>query len=301
MMDLPTSGILLADKPGGITSQTLVSKLKRILHVRSAGHTGTLDPIATGLNLVCYGRATKVSAYVTGCDKTYIARLRLGYETDTGDITGETVNVGHANVGKAEVEAVLPQFLGPQAQIPPMYSAIKRDGKKLYELARAGETVEVAPRDIVIYKLELLEADEAAGEYSLLVDCSKGTYIRSLCRDIGRALGTLGTMAALRRVRVGSFTIDQALTPDQMAERLESGRTDFILPITAVFAHLGSMVIDADGERLLRCGAEIPAAVVLACDHPGEMCRISNASGDFLAIGTLTDGTVAVEKRFFDL
>ncbi|MBR5519729.1 MAG: tRNA pseudouridine(55) synthase TruB [Clostridia bacterium] len=300
-MEKPTSGILVADKPEGITSQTLVSKIKRILNVRSAGHTGTLDPIATGLNLVCYGRATKVSAYVTGCDKTYIARLRLGYETDTGDITGETIATNEKRATAEELLAVLPQFLGPQAQIPPMYSAIKLDGKKLYQLARAGETVEVAPRDIVIYDLKLLEADEANGEFSLLVDCSKGTYIRSLCRDLGRALGTCGTMAALRRIRVGSFTIDQALTPDQMAQKLADGDTSFILPIDAVFAELGNLTVNADGERLIRCGAVIPSATVTACDRMGEMCRVYNEAGEFLAIGKTEGEELCIEKRFFDL
>ncbi len=299
-MERPLSGVIIADKPEGITSQTLVSKIKRIINVRSAGHTGTLDPIATGVNLVCFGRATKVSAYVTGCDKTYIARLRLGYETDTGDITGETIAESDVRVDRAAVEAVLPRFLGPQAQIPPMYSAIKRDGKKLYELARAGETVEVAPRDIEIYDLRLLEADEAAGEFVLHVDCSKGTYIRSICRDIGRALGTFGTMAALRRIRVGAFSIDRALTPDAMREKLEAGDASFILPIDAVFAHLDKLTVSADGERLIRCGAAIPAETAIDGNKNGDLCRIYNENGEFLAIGSVAESELAIEKRFFD-
>jgi len=299
-MERPMSGVIIADKPEGITSQTLVSKIKRIINVRSAGHTGTLDPIATGVNLVCFGRATKVSAYVTGCDKTYIARLRIGYETDTGDITGETIAESDVRVDRAAVEAVLPQFLGPQAQIPPMYSAIKRDGRKLYELARAGETVEVAPRDIEIYDLRLLEADEAAGEYVLHVDCSKGTYIRSLCRDIGRALGTCGTMAALRRIRVGAFSIDRALTPDAMREKLEAGDASFILTIDAVFAHLDKLTVSTDGERLIRCGAVIPAETAIDGHKNGDLCRIYNENGEFLAIGSVAESELAIEKRFFD-
>lgn len=299
-MERPVSGVIIADKPEGITSQTLVSKIKRIINARSAGHTGTLDPIATGVNLICFGRATKVSAYVTGCDKTYIARLRLGYETDTGDITGETIAESGARVDRAAVEAVLPQFLGPQAQIPPMYSAIKRDGKKLYELARAGETIEVAPRDIEIYDLRLLEADEAAGEFVLHVDCSKGTYIRSLCRDIGRALGTFGTMAALRRIRVGAFSIDRALTPDVMREKLEAGDASFILPIDEVFAHLDKLTVSTDGERLIRCGAVIPAETVVDGNKNGDLCRVYNENGEFLAIGSVAESELAIEKRFFD-
>ncbi len=299
-MEKPASGIILADKPEGMTSQALVSRVKRMLQVRSAGHTGTLDPIATGLNLICYGRATKVCEYITGCDKEYVAALRLGVETDTGDVTGAVVNTCEKNFRSSEVAAALPRFLGTQGQIPPMYSAIKRGGKKLYELARAGETVELEPRQITIYALELLDGDEPNQEFTLRIACSKGTYIRSLCRDIGRALGSFGTMAALRRTAVGGFSVRQALTPETLAERLAQCDYGFVLPMDAVFAPLGSMTVDARGEALLKNGAEIPADCVTASAGAAGRRRIYNATGAFLAVGTLDGSQIAVEKRFFE-
>lgn len=300
-MEKPASGIILADKPAGMTSQALVSRVKRTLQVRSAGHTGTLDPIATGLNLICYGRATRVCSYITGCDKEYIAGLRLGIETDTGDVTGAVTNVCEKRFSAAEVAAVLPRFLGEQEQIPPMYSAIKRGGKKLYELARAGETVELQPRRIAVYALELLSGDEQKQEFALRVVCSKGTYIRALCRDIGRSLGAFGTMAALRRTVVGTFCVEQALTPEAIMERAAQEDYGFVLPMDAVFAPLGSMAVDARGEALLRNGAEIPAGCVTSCAGADGRRRIYNADGAFLAVGSLDGGRLAVEKRFFEL
>ena len=298
-MDLPFSGIILADKPAGMTSQALVSRIKRILQIRSAGHTGTLDPIATGLNLICYGRATKVCAYITGCDKEYIAGLRLGVETDTGDTTGIVTNICDKQTGAAEVAAVLPRFTGEQEQIPPVYSAIKRGGKKLYELARAGETVEPEPRRIVIHALELLDGDETNHCFTLRVVCSKGTYIRSLCRDIGRALGTFGTMAALRRTAVGNFSVDQALTPEAIAARSACKDYGFVLPMDAAFASLGSMTVDARGEALLKSGAAIPAVCATTQEGAEGRRRIYSRTGEFLAVGWLEGDRLAVEKRFF--
>ena len=245
-MEKPASGIILADKPEGISSQLLVSRFKRIYGTKSAGHTGTLDPIATGLNLICFGRATKVCEYITGCDKAYIACMQLGLETDTGDTTGTATAESSIRCTAADVAAILPRFTGELDQIPPVYSAIKVGGRKLYELARAGKAPEPEPRHVTIYALELLEADEPAQRFTLRITCSKGTYIRSLCRDIGRALNTFGTMAALRRTVVGAFSVSDALTPDALAERVAAGDYSFVLPNDA---HCKGRTLPENGPR----------------------------------------------------
>lgn len=302
-MDKPISGILLADKPEGISSQLLVSKVKRILHVRSAGHTGTLDPIATGLNLICYGRATRVSEYLLGCDKEYIAELQIGRETDTGDVTGQTLTESDRRITASELRGILPRFTGDLQQIPPLYSAIKLDGKKLYDLARKGKA-DVAeraltPRPVRIYEIELLAADEAEQRFTLRVFCSKGTYIRSLCRDMARALNTCGTMSALRRTRVGRFSVEDALTPNEMAERAAKEDFSFIFPVEAVFGDLPAVTLDAYGEERLRHGADVTD------DHASAKtagrCRLMAESGEFLAVGTVENGFVLAEKRFFEV
>lgn len=296
----PVSGMFLADKPQGLSSQALVSRFKRIYGVKSAGHTGTLDPIATGLNLICFGHATKVCAYVTGCDKEYLAELQLGAETDTGDVTGTVTATSEQSRTAADVTAVLPQFIGELEQIPPIYSAIKIGGRKMYELARAGKSVEPTPRHVVIQTIELLHADEADQRFALRVACSKGTYIRSLCRDIGRALGVFGTMASLRRTAVGHFFIQDALTLKQLEERVAVGDYRFVLPVDAVFTERHRAVLNAQGERYLKTGLDIPVECVSDGVEPQtQYRRFYGESGEFLAIGSVENGRVVIEKRFF--
>ena len=298
-MEKPASGIILADKPEGISSQLLVSRFKRIYGTKSAGHTGTLDPIATGLNLICFGRATKVCEYITGCDKAYIACMQLGLETDTGDTTGTATAESSIRCTAADVAAILPRFTGELDQIPPVYSAIKVGGRKLYELARAGKAPEPEPRHVTIYALELLEANEPAQRFTLRITCSKGTYIRSLCRDIGRALNTFGTMAALRRTVVGAFSVSDALTPDALAERVAAGDYSFVLPVDAAFAQLGRMTLNAKGERFLKTGLDVPAACASeAPGNPSGRQRFYAASGEFLAVGIVQGEALNIEKRF---
>ena len=197
------SGILIVDKPEDWTSQDVVAKLRGALHERRAGHGGTLDPMATGVLPVFFGRATRAVEFFEHAEKTYETVLRLGLVTDTQDITGRVLEQRDAaSVTEADVRAVLPRFLGPQKQVPPMYSAIKIGGKKLYELARAGQEVARPARDITIHALELLSC--APPDFTLRVHCSKGTYVRTLCHDLGAALGTGGCMAALRRTAAGA-------------------------------------------------------------------------------------------------
>lgn len=207
------NGLLLIDKPQDFTSQDVVSKVKKILNVKKAGHIGTLDPMATGLLPILIGDYTKISKYLIEHDKTYIAKLKLGIKTDTGDITGKILE--KQDVSKiSNIEEIINSFKGVQKQTPPMYSAIKIDGKKLYEYAREGKEVEVPEREIEIYDIKLLKAND--GEIEFMVSCSKGTYIRVLCEDIARALGTIGTMSSLRRTIVDKFSIDDAYTFEEL-------------------------------------------------------------------------------------
>ena len=208
-------GVLLLDKPPGLSSNHALQRAKRTVDAAKAGHTGTLDPFATGLLVCCTGRATKISGAMLNADKTYVATIAFGSETDSGDLTGHVVSQADAIFGGVQEQAlldVLTRFTGTQTQIPPMYSALKRDGKPLYEYARAGIELEREPRTITIYSLELLALAADGMTAEVEVACSKGTYIRTLAQDIGRALGCFGHLSALRRTRVGPFSLDRAVT-----------------------------------------------------------------------------------------
>ncbi len=205
-------GVLLLDKPEGLSSSHALQRAKRALDARKAGHTGTLDPFATGLLVCCLGRATKISGHMLDADKSYIATLRFGQETDSGDLTGHIVSEAgpdFTGVQRADLERVLAEFRGRIEQIPPMYSALKRDGKPLYEYARQGIELERPPRQVTLHKLELLELDGMQARIE--VECSKGTYIRTLAQDIGRRLGCGAHLAALRRTAVGPFRLEDAV------------------------------------------------------------------------------------------
>ena len=228
-------GILLVDKPSEWTSMDVCAHLRGVLHERHIGHTGTLDPNATGLLVVLTGKGTKAAKYAENDTKEYIARLRLGIRTDTQDIWGTVLDASGEIRERSEIEAVLERFRGDILQLPPMYSAIKIRGKKLYEIARRGGDVEREPRPITIHRLELLDRDEN-GDWGLTVACSKGTYIRTLCADIGDALGCGGCMSALRRVRCGDFTIDEAHT----LEEIRSDPEGFILPLERITGRMNA-------------------------------------------------------------
>lgn len=220
-------GILLVDKPQEWTSMDVCAHLRGVLHERHIGHTGTLDPNATGLLVVLTGRGTKAAKYAENDTKEYHARMRLGLRTDTQDIWGTVLDSCEENRSRDEIEAVLDRFRGDIMQLPPMYSAIKIRGKKLYEIARRGGDVEREPRPITVFRLDVTDMDEN-GDWGLEIECSKGTYIRTLCADIGEALGCGGCMSALRRVRAGDFTVNEAHTLEEI--RAEPGK--YILPIT---------------------------------------------------------------------
>ena len=222
-------GILLVDKPMEWTSMDVCAHLRGVLHEKHIGHTGTLDPNATGLLVVLTGKGTKAAKYAENDVKEYAARMRLGTVTDTQDIWGTVLQANGQTRTREQIEAVLDGFRGPIMQLPPMYSAIKIRGKKLYEIARRGGDVERQPRPVTIHRLTLMEQDET-GDWGLQIECSKGTYIRTLCADIGQALGCGGCMSALRRVRAGRFTIDQAHTLEQIRQDPQA----YILPLELI-------------------------------------------------------------------
>lgn len=210
-------GVLLLDKPVGLSSNHALQRARRTLDAAKAGHTGTLDPFATGLLVCCMGKATKISGAMLDADKSYRATLSFGQETDSGDLTGNIVAsapAGWESVGEQALRDVLTRFQGVIEQVPPMYSALKRDGKPLYEYARAGIELERAPRQVTIHRIELVSCE---GQRAVIdVDCSKGTYIRTLAQDIGRALGCLAHLSALRRTRVGPFSLEGAIALDAL-------------------------------------------------------------------------------------
>ena len=284
------SGILIIDKPSGWTSMDVCAKLRGIFHERRVGHAGTLDPMATGVLPVFVGRATRGVSFAESGDKEYLAGLRLGTVTDTQDTTGRILSQGDGKVPAEAVAAVLPRFTGAILQVPPMYSAIKRDGKKLYELARAGKEVERPARPVTIHALELLE-ETGPGEFLLRVRCSKGTYVRTLCHDIGGALGCGGCMSSLRRTMAAGFTLAQAVTLEQAAEQGEA----LLLPLDSLFAACPAYTIPtARQEARCRCGNPLPAGELA----PGTY-RVYGRDGEFLCLSR-TDGEQLVSiKNFF--
>ena len=290
------NGILLIDKSAGWTSSDVVVKLKGVLHQRRIGHAGTLDPMATGLLTVFVGRATRAVEFAEAHDKRYTAHLRLGTVTDTQDITGTVLAQNEANVTADELCAVLARFLGEQEQTPPMYSAIKVNGKKLYEIARAGGTAERKPRRIRIDALSLIGED--AGDWVLNVRCSKGTYIRALCDDIGAALGCGGCMSALRRTAAGEFTVDAAHTLDEVIAAANAGNAEeLLIPVDTLFAAHPAWRADAAAERRIRCGNEVKAAGLA----DGEYRVYSAETGEFLMLGRVQNGVMKTVKSFFEV
>jgi tRNA pseudouridine55 synthase len=235
-------GVLLLDKPVGLSSNDALIKAKRVLNAKKAGHTGTLDPFATGLLPLCFGEATKFAQDLLEADKSYDTVVHLGQSTDTGDTEGEVVESGEVNVTREQIEAVLERFRGPIAQVPPMYSALKRDGKPLYEYARAGITLEREARQVTIHRLELV--DYQAPFLTLSVTCSKGTYIRVLGEDIGRALGCGAHLNALRRTQVGALTMAGVVTLEQL--NAHAAPLGLLAPVDALLSSFPVVALTAE-------------------------------------------------------
>lgn len=249
-------GVLLLDKPSGLSSNDALQKARRLFSAAKAGHTGTLDPLATGLLPICFGEATKFSADLLDADKTYEATLLLGITTTTGDAEGETLQVRPVTSGEAELRDALPRFTGSIRQVPPMYSALKKDGKPLYELARQGIEIEREAREVKIHALELLSHD--GNVVRLRVSCSKGTYIRTLAEDIGEVLGCGAHLTALRRTAVGRLSLDDAVTLDAIDARADDSREALLAPVDALLRDLPAIELDADATQRFGNGNPVP-------------------------------------------
>ena len=288
------NGILLLDKPLGMSSNAALQAVKRLFNARKAGHTGSLDPLATGLLPLCFGEATKISAYLLDADKTYDAEVRLGITTSTGDSEGEiTAERTIENIDESLVREVLSGFLGEIEQIPPMFSALKKNGQPLYKLARQGIEVERAARRVVISKLELLGMDE--DRLRVLVTCSKGTYIRTLAEDIGAALGCGAHLASLRRTASGPFSIEGAadLKSIQDLAGSEGLLEDLLLPADSALGRLPQVSLDERSATFVIQGNKVRLA-----DRPCDgMVRMYGPMQKFLGIGEITaDGCVAPRR-----
>ena len=246
------SGVLLLDKAVGISSNTALQQVRRLYRAEKAGHTGVLDPLAGGLLPVCFGEAAKFAQYLLDADKAYTAALQLGTATATGDAEGEVVASGRADVSAAEFQAACTALTGAIRQVPPMFSALKHEGRPLYEYARKGIVIERKPRDIVIRRIDIREF--APPHAVIDVSCSKGTYIRTLAEDIAKQLGTYAHLTALRRSASAGFSVDDAHTYEQLATLTEPERDALLLPCDAMLAHLPRLNADADTVRRLACG-----------------------------------------------
>ncbi len=285
------NGIIIIDKPAGWTSMDVCAKLRGILHEKRVGHAGTLDPMATGVLPVFVGQATKAVSFAEGGKKVYEAVLLLGRVTDTQDTTGETLEERAVTVTADDVRAALPCFLGEIEQIPPMYSAIKVNGQKLYDLARQGKEVARKPRRITIYDLALTE-ELGNGQYALRVECSKGTYIRTLCHDLGQALGCGGCMAALRRTEASGFCIGEAVTLEDAAREGEA----LLRPLDSLFrAYPAFTIPNATLEKKCLCGN--PLRVSLA----DGIYRVYGCDGTFLALSEARAGLLTSKRNFFSV
>ena len=256
------NGIIIIDKPAGWTSMDVCAKLRGMFHEKRVGHAGTLDPMATGVLPVFIGRATRAVEFAADSDKEYIAGLKLGVVTNTQDTTGEVLEERAADVSREQLLPALERFTGPIEQVPPMYSAIKVNGKKLYELARKGKEVERKPRPVTIHALEVLdEAPPEGTDYLLRVVCSKGTYMRTLCHDIGQALGCGGCMSSLRRVKAAGFTLDDSIGLEAVQAAVDRGEGESLLrPVDSCFSHVPVLRLKtARAEKKIRNGAALAA------------------------------------------
>ncbi len=295
---LPVNGVLLLDKPDGMSSNHALQRARRLFQAQKAGHTGTLDPMATGLLPVCFGEATKFSAHLLAADKVYRTRVELGAVTDTGDAEGEVVErCAVPPLTAADVHSVLERFRGEIHQVPPMYSALKHQGRKLYELAREGKSIERAARRVTVYDARLLAFEGHA--FELEVKVSKGTYVRTLAEDIARALGTGGHISVLRRLATGPFDGESGGAGMLTLEALEAlpdqaAREAVLLPVDVLVAHLPRLEVDAAAAHRLTHGqsARLDAAGMAVGETPRLYC-----DGTFLGLGAVTAPQEVAPKR----
>lgn len=285
------NGIIIIDKPAGWTSMDVCAKLRGILKTKKIGHAGTLDPMATGVLPVFVGQATRAVSFAEGGEKEYVAGLRLGLTTNTQDTEGETLTQSPVAVGRKELEAVLPRFTGEISQIPPMFSAIKINGQKLYDLARQGKEVERKARAVTIFALEVVE-QVSETDYILRIRCSKGTYVRTLCHDIGQALGCGGCMFSLRRTMAAGFTLDESVTLEQMQE----GGEALLRPTDSLFRDRPDYRLKTEKQEE-RCRNGNP--FFIQENLPEGEYRIYGREGEFLCLSRLQGDTMTSLKNFF--
>ena len=287
------SGILIIDKSPGWTSQDAAAKLRGLYGERRVGHGGTLDPMATGVLPIFLGRATRAVEFFEHAEKEYVAGLRLGLTTDTEDTSGTVLEEAAVDVTEAQVRAAVEALRGEREQIPPMYSAVKVGGRKLYELARAGREIERRARTVTIHEAELLEG---AGEHwRFRVLCSKGTYVRSLCRELGEILGCGGCMESLRRTRAGCFDLSGAHTMDEIMAMPPEDRQRLLLPVDSLFSQYPALSLTENQTRRIKCGGDF------SLPRADGTWRFYGPDGEFLALGRTEAGTASTVKSFFEV
>ena len=297
------SGVLIINKPEGVTSHDIVNKIRRLYSTRRVGHTGTLDPLATGVLTVLIGRAAKAAEYLAADTKEYVATLRLGITTDTEDVTGTVLTSCNILPSPQQVFDAVKEFEGDIEQIPPMYSALKVDGQKLCDLARKGVSVERKPRPITIFSIEA-EATDTPSDYILKVKCSSGTYIRTLCADIGERLGCGGAMATLCRSSAGDFSIDCSHTIPELEAMDTDARQALLLPVESLFSDLPAVCLSEFFEKLSRSGCEIYQKKIGKSYPTGQRVRLCSAGGKFYSLGEVKEydqGTAIKSIKMFDI
>ena len=285
------TGIAIVDKPEGWTSHDVVAKLRRALGERRIGHGGTLDPMATGVLPIFVGRATRAASFLESADKEYLASVRFGLTTDTQDTTGQVLSVSGLRPSEGEAEAALRSFLGKQEQLPPLYSAVKVEGRKLYQYARAGREVERQPRQIEISAIEPLGFGPE-GDYRFRLTVSKGTYVRTVCHDLGQRLGCGGAMSALRRLRAGAFRIEEA---SPLEAFLAEDGAALLRPLDSIFRAYPSLTLGEEETRRVRCGNDFPAPAMTGT------YRLYDSAGAFLALAEASEGRMKTIKNFFEV
>lgn len=273
----PLDGVLLLDKPLGISSNVALQQARRLYRAEKAGHTGVLDPLATGLLPLCFGEATKFAQYLIDADKAYLATLHLGIATTTGDAEGEVVQHGNADISREAFQAACTCLTGAIRQTPPMYSALKHEGKPLYEYARKGITIERKAREVVVEHIDILEFSPPLA--SIAVRCSKGTYIRTLAEDIAAALGTVAHLAALRRTATAGFSVSDSHTLDALAAYSEAERDRLLLPCDVLVVHIPPLMLPEAAVYKLQCGQTVPFDAVA-----DAVFRVYTENGGFVGL-----------------
>lgn len=279
------------DKPAGMSSQEAVTAVKKIFKCRKAGHAGTLDPLATGILIVCLNEATKITGYIAGLDKEYVMAGMLGSNTDTYDSEGIVTAVSdYSSITETDLLETLNTFLGEQDQIPPIYSAIKKNGEPLYRLARKGETPEVQPRRVRIDEIELLSFEPP--QFTIRVKCSKGTYIRSLCFDIGKKLGCGAHMTGLRRTSTGIFSISSSATLNELPEK-----TSALMDIDSALGHMKELFLDGSDLKLAKNGNPLPLPAESGFEQ-GSLIKLRALASSVFGIAKVTENSIKIERLF---